>query len=145
MVLNDWFYAVWGFSNRQMNGRTNKWTLVVVEWLLRLKNLMKLTSIKILDIKKFFWIFIQRIYLFSFNFPLNFFNKSRFFLKNLQNLWPKIFEALKIFQLLDMFRRQRWRCIFCQKSLKNKDLQSFVETLLQSYYLSCYCNGKAGY
>ena len=62
----------------------------------------------------------------------NFFNKKGIFPKNLRDLWPKIFEALKILQQFEMDQRQRQRWIFGQKFLKNEDLQSFVVTLRQS-------------
>ena len=88
--------------------------------------------------QKVFSIFIKKIYLFSSIFPQNFFNKRGFFLKNLRNLRPKIFEASKILRLLEMGRRRRRRWIFGQKSSKNEDLRSFVATLhhylIHSFY-----------
>ena len=80
--------------------------------------------------QKFFSFSIQKINPFSSIFPQNFFNKRWFFLKNLRNLRPKIFEASKILRLLEMGRRRRRRWIFGQKSSKNEDLRSFVATLL---------------
>ena len=96
------------------------------------KNLKKIRNCRnICIVKKFWWnwsllkfqhqkvfsIFIKGIYWFSSFFHQNSFNKRGFYLKNLRNLWPKIFEASKILQLLEMGRRRRW--IFGQKSLKN--------------------------
>ena len=82
--------------------------------------------------QKFFSFSIQKTDPFSSIFPQNFFNKRWFFLKNLRNLRPKIFEASKILRLLEMGRRRRRRWIFGQKSSKNEDLRSFVATLCQS-------------
>ena len=108
------------------------------------KNLKKIRNCRnICIVKKFWWnwsllkfqhqkvfsIFIKGIYCFSSFFHQNSFNKRGFYLKNLWNLWPKIFEALKILRLLEMDRRRRRRWIFGQKFSKNEDLQSFVATL----------------
>ena len=68
--------------------------------------------------QKVFSIFIKGIYWFSSFFHQNSFNKRGFYLKNLQNLWPKIFEASKILRHLKMNRRWRRRWIFGQKSSK---------------------------
>ena len=108
------------------------------------KNLKKIRNCRnICIVKKFWWnwsllkfqhqkvfsIFIKGIYWFSSFFHQNSFNKRGFYLKNLRNLWPKIFEASKILRLLEMDRRRRRRWIFGQKSSKNEDLRSFVATL----------------
>ena len=88
------------------------------------KNLKKIRNCRnICIVKKFWWnwsllkfqhqkvfsIFIKGIYWFSSFFHQNSFNKRGFYLKNLWNLWPKIFEALKILRLLEMDRRRRRR------------------------------------
>ena len=93
---------------------------------------MKLTTIQILDIKKFSqFLSKKQTYFLPFSLKISS-TKDDFFLKNLRNLRPKIFEASKILRLLEMGRRRRRRWIFGQKSSKNEDLRSFVATLVTS-------------
>ena len=79
----------------QKNWKENVHFKKYVMW----KNSDEIDHYKNFGHQKFFSFSIQKIDPFSSIFPQNFFNKRWFFLKNLRNLRPKIFEASKILRL----------------------------------------------